>query len=101
MEEREFKIYIFSLVMMWSSNKLLVISNVSDYNIDAELQHQILKGFTRLYLADNHRDFPFTVSNEPAHGKTNKMACASSEDSDQSGHPPSLIRVFAGRSVGS
>ena len=27
----------------------------------------------------------------------NKMACAPSEDSDQPGHPPSLIRVFAVR----
>ena len=32
---------------------------------------------------------------EPLHDKTNKMACAPSEDSDQVGHPPSLIRVFA------
>ena len=32
---------------------------------------------------------------EPSHDKTNKMACAPSEDSDQPGHPPSLIRVFA------
>ena len=32
---------------------------------------------------------------EPPHDKTNKMACATSEDSDQPGHPPSLIRVFA------
>ena len=38
---------------------------------------------------------------EPANDKTNKMACAPSEDADQSGHPPSLIRVFAVRSVGS
>ena len=38
---------------------------------------------------------------EPPHDKTNKVACASSEDSDQPGHPPSLIRVFAVRSVGS
>ena len=29
--------------------------------------------------------------------KTNKMACAPSKDSDQLGHPPSLIRVFAVR----
>ena len=35
------------------------------------------------------------------HDKTNKMACAPSEDSDHPGHPPSLIRVFAMRSVGS
>ena len=33
---------------------------------------------------------------EPPRDKTNKVACAFSEDSDQPGHPPSLIRVFAG-----
>ena len=38
---------------------------------------------------------------EPPHNKTNKMACAPSEDSDQPGHPPSLIRVFAVRFMGS
>ena len=32
---------------------------------------------------------------EPPHDKTNKVACAPSEDSEQPGHPPSLIRVFA------
>ena len=31
--------------------------------------------------------------NEPPHGKTNKMTCAPSEDSEQPGHPPSPIRV--------
>ena len=31
------------------------------------------------------------------HDKANKMACAPSEDSDQPGHLPSLIRVFAVR----
>ena len=36
-------------------------------------------------------------SNELPHDKTNKMACAPSENSDQPGHPPSLIRVFAVR----
>ena len=39
--------------------------------------------------------FPFPF--EPPHDKTNKMACAPSEDTDQPGHPPSLIRVFAVR----
>ena len=34
---------------------------------------------------------------EPADDQTNKMNCAPSEDSDQPGHPPSLIRVFAVR----
>ena len=32
---------------------------------------------------------------EPSHDKTNQMACAPSEDSDQPRHSPSLIRVFA------
>ena len=36
---------------------------------------------------------------ESAHDNTNKMACATSED--QPGHPPSLIRIFAVRSMGS
>ena len=35
--------------------------------------------------------------NEPPHDKTNKMACGPREDSDQPGHLPSLIRVFAVR----
>ena len=43
--------------------------------------------------------FPVTAMvsepNEKAHDKTYKMACEPSEDSDQPGHPPSLIRVFA------
>ena len=37
---------------------------------------------------------------EPKHDKTSKMICAPSEDSDQPGHPSSLTRVFAVRSVG-
>ena len=32
-------------------------------------------------------------TNEPAHDKTYKMACALLEDSDQPGHPPSLISL--------
>ena len=38
---------------------------------------------------------------EPPHDKTNKMTFVSSEDSDQPGHPPSLIRFFAVHAVGS
>ena len=37
------------------------------------------------------------LTHEPPQDKTNKMACVPSEDSDQSGHPPSLISVFAVR----
>ena len=38
---------------------------------------------------------------EPKHDETSKMICVPSEDSDQTGHPSSLTRVFAVRSVGS
>ena len=41
------------------------------------------------------------VGSGPPHDKTNKMTFVSSEDSDQLGHPPSLIRVFAVRLMGS
>ena len=35
----------------------------------------------------------YTHTNEPPHDKTNKMACAPNEDSDQPGHQPSLISL--------
>ena len=38
---------------------------------------------------------------ERPHDKTNKMVCAHGKDSDQPGHAPSLIRVFAVHSIGS
>ena len=37
----------------------------------------------------------YSKKNVPVHDKTNKIASAPSEDSDQPGHPPSQIRVFA------
>ena len=37
------------------------------------------------------------MKTEPRHEKNNKMICAPSEDSDQPGHLPSLIRVCAVR----
>ena len=44
-----------------------------------------------------HHSDHTTLVIEPPHDKTNEMACAPSKDSDQ----PSLIRVFAVRSMGS
>ena len=43
----------------------------------------------------------FSSIYEPPHDKTNKIAYAPSEDSDEPGHPPSLIRAFAVGSMGS
>ena len=39
----------------------------------------------------------FNMKIDPRLDKTNKIICAPSEDSDQPGHPPSLIRVSAVR----
>ena len=41
-----------------------------------------------------HHQRNHKIPNELPHDKTNKMACVPSKDSDQPGHPPSLIRVF-------
>ena len=43
----------------------------------------------QVWLAENQ--------NKPPHDKTNKMACAPSQDTDQPGHPTSLISVFTVR----
>ena len=50
---------------------------------------------SRVINAQRESKCIFTHTTEPPHDKTNNMACAPSGDSDQPGHPPSLIRVFA------
>ena len=47
--------------------------------------------------AVDYASHPVSKPNEPQHDKTNKMTSASSEGSDQPGHTPSLIKVFAVR----
>ena len=42
-------------------------------------------------------DLPGVATFQPPHDKTNKMMLEPSEDSDQPGHPTSLIRDFAVR----
>ena len=59
------------------------------------LQHG---NFRNCGVASHHDVFCYDEETfEPAQDKTNKMTCAPSEDSDQPGHPASLIRVFAVR----
>ena len=43
-------------------------------------------------VLSNYRTYK---QNEPQHDKTSKMTRAINEDTDQPGHPPSLVRVFA------
>ena len=56
---------------------------------------KVMKCICAAYLDSRKKHF------ELPHDKTNKMTFVPSEDSDQPGHPPRLIRVFAVRSVGS
>ena len=52
----------------------------------------------RLAFLQGSLCYSWSISrNEPSHDKTNKVAYAPSVDSDQPGHPPSLIIVFAVR----
>ena len=75
----------------WSSQSFARMCMSTDFP-PRQLQHGM--GFPMLSLIDV---FIQSKIIEPTHDKTNQMACASSEDSDQPGHPPSLIRVFAVR----
>ena len=59
------------------------------------VKKNVMKCICAAYLDSRKKHF------EPSHDKTNKMNFVPSEDSVQPGHPPSLIRVFAVRSVGS
>ena len=87
-------------IQTWSSDILLVISFISSNLIILILLKQVM-------ITQALQCYPFTIPDgrsncryEPLHEKKKKI-CAPSEDSDQPGHPPSLIRVFAVRSMGS
>ena len=69
----------FSIV--WSLHYAALIEPLFEGSFGNSLCYHIMSGYW----------------SEPAHDKTNKVACAPSEDSDQPGHPPSLISVFAVR----
>ena len=59
------------------------------------VKKNVMKCICAAYVDSRRKHF------EPPHDKTNKMTFVPSEDSDHPGHPPSLIRVSAVRSVGS
>ena len=94
----------------WNTNDDVCISRISDLGFSTfEFRKIRMLFLTRASLKilgnaslnihsafDKYPRNPRSVSqNEPPHDKTNKTTCAPSEDSDQAGHPPSLIRVFA------
>ena len=60
-----------------------------------EIRHSITHPIEKMRQLLRHKEFELHCD------KTYKMACAHSEDSDQPGHPPSLISVFAMHLMGS
>ena len=77
------------------------LSNLPEEILIRMPSHYLIHSYwreTEFKAPDNDSDQKQTWlvrQNEPHRDKTNKMACAPSENSDQPGHPPSLIRVFA------
>ena len=59
----------------------------------------VLRKTKHQLLSEQKLDFVRNAKlrNEPPRDKTDEMACAPGEDSDQLSHPPSLIRVFVVR----
>ena len=73
-----------------------IVSMANDFILGSmrNVKH-VMKCICAAYVDSRKKHF------EPPHDKTNKMTFVPSEDSDHPGHPPSLIRVFAVRSMGS
>ena len=72
------------------------IHNVCLVQIKSSVTHNNCN-FSRQCIGSGVEGLILYEAYELPHDKTNKMTCAPSEDSDQPGHPPSLIRVFAVR----
>ena len=70
-------------------------------NVDKEELSDIEKGAYLVQMGDDVDVTPISAKSEPPRDKINKMICAPCEYSDQPGHPPSLIRVFAVRLMSS
>ena len=79
-----------TIVRMFNANKIICICICIVY----------IK-LTKLYFkhenAVQEKHILYLLPFKPQHDNTNKMTCATGEDSDQAGHPHSMIRAFAVR----
>ena len=74
----------------------ILLAWLNDFILDSMRNvKNVMKCICAAYVDSRKKHF------EPLHVKTNKMTFVLSEDSDQPGHSPSLIRVFPVSSVGS
>ena len=83
--------YLHYVWIISSRNKNIQVPDTVEIVLEIRLTVRIYQTFSEIILRELSRQVFNTT--EPPHDKTNKIACAPSEDSDQ----PSLIRVFAVR----
>ena len=84
---------VWGMLLQWGTTIKVSI----ELPVATRHRHDMTEKFLKATLNPNKQQEHGHTSmlNEPPDDKINKMACAPSEDSDQPGHPPSLIRVFA------
>ena len=88
-----FELILYSVAVFLSkSGTQQHCESVSNKNTDRVLYKSIHYVCVRFEIDWLH-DKELSLLHEPAHDKTNKMACAPSQDSDQPGHQPSLISL--------
>ena len=88
---------------VWSGSALFAYAIMSDtlvYEILGHLSYPVYVLQTHFLTAGSicgslTKAIYLRTTLDPPDDKTNKIACAPSEDSDQPGHPPSLTRDFA------
>ena len=88
-----------SLCVQWVAKDPSLLADNEKYGQTGRTCHFVGFVTRRLIFLPliNGLTFDQLIRFEPHRDKTNKMACAPSEASDQPGHPPNLIRVFTVR----
>ena len=84
-----------------SAHVLLNLLNDLGKKVRCEALPSILSVFSNDFNKFNNTGARMQDSIWATTWQNQQNECASSEDSDQPGHPPSLIRVFAVHSMGS
>ena len=94
----------FSMIFLASSTRRFTSASISSFRFSSSSSTRFATSSSTRRATSSSISFSsssfcflgnYKHTNEPPHDKTNKVACAPSKDSDQPGHLPSPIRVFA------